>query len=550
MKPISLKNKQIIKSVLLIVLLLSFYETEAKLSAMSVEEAKKLIANPSSEVAETLSSTPGDYSFYLFDSQIRELPQGNDGQGDFYLADKSTVNYAGPVMRQVLINDLKLHFSRYNRGRFKGDFKGALTRHRGYYEFDPTIHKRRPFYVKAGAEAGGNFPIYEGSTYLGLCPDSECKVNLRQKMAGVDKNTPLPYGKLVGWNTPEIEGVVVDTDHSGSITPDELMRGLIRVLAQNASSTKTSFTVPNADLQPQVIKQSSITPKGLDIAQLAQKLMHSAVSFSQACAYLGISDSDKKKGLYGDNNQLKGPMKLYTALQHHWDGAFGYFGAARNYPEYTDLQIRRGFSMDSYVSSDIVGEDHKLAFVTQTHRSLIGDETDFMISLTAEKNFGLSVNAAKRDLGASLGNEDFTGKIISAFLNGRHLIQEKPEGYLKYAQAFSVIALSQWEKVIAATVVHYINETLGDYEKYGSEDYKFTKLAKHFSEMKGFAFAFQFNPNSQMKAGDFTEMHRLMGDHPVNPATGDVPSYKGNLTKARLLIQDSFGFDSENTVNW
>ena len=97
---------------------------------------------------------------------------------------------------------------------------------------------------------------------------------------------------------------------------------MTQVLAQNASS-RTSFTVPNANLEPKEIKQANITPNGLDIAQLAQKLMHSAVSFSQACInYLGISR------LYGDNDQLEGPMKPYTALQHYWDRAFGYFGAA------------------------------------------------------------------------------------------------------------------------------------------------------------------------------------------------------------------------------
>ena len=222
----------------------------------------------------------------------------------------------------------------------------------------------------------------------------------------------------------------------------------------------------------------------------------------------------------------------------------------RNYFEYSDLQIRKDFSIDSYVSSDVLDENDNLISIAQTHKSLVNGETDFMISLMAEKNFGLSVNAAKRDLGANLGNEDFTKKIMSAMLSGRHLIQEKPEGYLKYAQAFSVIAIAQWEKVIAATVVHYINETLGDYEKYGSKDYEFIKLAKHFSEMKGFALAFQFNPNSQMNISDFTEMHRLMGDHPVSPATDNVPNYRENLIKSRSLIKDSFGFDPENVVNW
>ena len=54
-------------------------------------------------------------------------------------------------------------------------------------------------------------------------------------------------------------------------------------------------------------------------------------------------------------------------------------------------------------------------------------------------------------------------------------------------------ALSAWEKAIAATVVHYINDVIGDME---AEDYSFYDHAKHWSEMKGFALSFQFNRRS------------------------------------------------------
>ena len=71
------------------------------------------------------------------------------------------------------------------------------------------IHGDQGFHVKAKAEAGGSFPVYEGFVYFDLCPDSECRVSLREKTAGVDEDTPLPYGKLMGWNTQEIEGIMI-----------------------------------------------------------------------------------------------------------------------------------------------------------------------------------------------------------------------------------------------------------------------------------------------------------------------------------------------------
>ena len=425
-----------------------------------------------------------------------------------------------------------------------------------YYDFNPEIHGHRRFHVKARSENGGSFPIYEGLTYDDLClGDSDCKINLRQKTAGVDKETPAPYRRLLGWNTPEINGVVIDKDSSGSITPDELMQAMIQVLAGNTSSSERSFTVVNGDRDPQVIRRASVTPEGLDLAQLAQKLMHSAVSFYQAAVNcFGISNPEGETGLYSDNSELKSLLTPYTALQHSWDEAFGWFGASRNYLEYSDLQIRKGFSIDSYVSSDFYYENEnkdEVILAMHTYKDIAEDgEGDFIISLEAERNFGLSVNAAKRDLGTHLKNQNFTEQIMSAMLSGRHLIQEKPEDYLRYAQAFSVIALSQWEQVIATTVIHYINETMEDYEKYGSEEYKFTKLAKHFSEMKGFAFAFQFNPHSQMNREDFIEMHKLMGDQPADPSGQTVGDYRLRLEKARSLIQKSFGFQTENVERW
>ena len=515
------------KRFLIFVVLLFAFRIHAGLAPMSIDEARKLIANPSQEIMDVLSTTPSEYSFY-FENQ-------------------NTVEYTGQVMRQVLTSDLKLRFNEYNRGQFGGDYGEALARYQTHYRFDPVVNGAQGFRVKAKKSSGGSFPIYEGFSYLDICPG--CKVNLRQKIAGLEKDTPLLYGRLVGWNTPEIEGVSVDADQSGSISPDELMEALIQVLAQNASSAEP-FEVPNGELESQKILGAHLTPNGLDIAQLAQKLIHSAVSFSQASAdYLGISNPDGKKGLYGDNTTLR-DAKPYTDLQHYWDEAFGYFGAARNYLEYSDVEIRKGFSIDSYYSSDVFDEQDNFVRIDQTHKSRINDDVDLNISLMAEKNLGMSLNAAKRDMGAVLGDQDFTKEIMEAFLRGRHLLQEKPEGYLPYAQAFSVIAISEWEKVLAATVIHYINKTLKDYDQYGTQDYKFTDLAKHFSEMKGFAFAFQFNPYSQMNIEDFTRMHELMGDFPVDPSTDKVASYRDQLAEARLLVENSFGFAPENVRKW
>ena len=328
--------------------------------------------------------------------------------------------------------------------------------------------------------------------------------------------------------------MALDRDQDGSLTPDELIQGIMSAIAKNAAGSKKSFTVPDGKGGVQEIQSASITESGVDLSQLWQKVLHGSVSFSQAAEdYLSTyMDPAKKKGLFADNTESED--SAYTNLQHHWDEAFGYFGAARNYLELTDMEIRSDFSADSYDVEDYVG---------------LG-QGDGEISLLTEKNLGMATNAAKRDLAAKGKDTDFTQNTMEAFLKGRHLVQEKPEGYLKYAQAYSIIALNQWEQVLAATVIHYINETAHHLQAYGTDSYKFTDVAKVYGEMKGFAFAFQFNPNSPMSVEDFERMHMLMGDAPVLPQNGDVNAYVDQLMEVRDMLQKTYGFSDETVKGW
>ncbi|TMO01774.1 DUF4856 domain-containing protein, partial [Pseudoalteromonas sp. S327] len=61
------------------------------------------------------------------------------------------------------------------------------------------------------------------------------------------------------------------------------------------------------------------------------------------------------------------------------------------------------------------------------------------------------------------------------------------------------IAVAHWETAIAATVVHYINDSLADIDTVlGTEASgdEFANLALPYSEMKGFALKVQCNPFS------------------------------------------------------
>jgi len=93
--------------------------------------------------------------------------------------------------------------------------------------------------------------------------------------------------------------------------------------------------------------------------------------------------------------------------------------------------------------------------------------------------------------------------------------------------------------------VHYINDLLQDIGTYPNED--FGDVAKHWSEMKGFALAFQFNRRSPM-LGEFEALHDLLGDAPVlsSALQADIDAYTADLRTARGLLQTAYGFDAAN----
>ena len=75
--------------------------------------------------------------------------------------------------------------------------------------------------------------------------------------------------------------------------------------------------------------------------------------------------------------------------------------------------------------------------------------------------------------------------------------------------------------------------------------------AKVWSELKGFALAFQFNPRSSVTDADFAMLHTLIGDAPV--VSGNqvaLDAYATNLMMARDILAASFSFESVNVENW
>lgn len=422
-------------------------------------------------------------------------------------AGESSVSYSGQVARNTLINELKVLMTNTQLASELGGEASVGT----------AVTKKLAL-VYEGGTAGGNdntgdadltnknaYTLAAQVTPVGLAkktPEAEFEEadygdistgkNLIGKIAG--KDNALARGEFIGWNI-----VAEDENDKANL----LLQSWFQAISAQAADQNH-------------IGADYVSESGLDYSQLTQKFLLGAVSFSQASNdYLKAS-----KGLLKQNSTgAKDGTKPYTDLEHQWDEGFGYFGAARDYNNYSDAELK-----------------------TQKDNDTNKDGT---IDLDSEYTFAMAQYANKRD--ASAIGSDYSKAIMDNFLKGRQLIQNnfgtnpvEGEGYHAALAAIAKDIIMDWEEIFAANVIHYINATLGSMA--GDDE----KLAKHWGELKGFALALQFNPEntSALSTVKLKELHALIGSA---PALDNDAGYRADLEAARTLLKTEFGFEGDVT---
>ncbi len=380
----------------------------------------------------------------------------------------SSVEYGGQVVRNLLINDLKIRVDALSKAGATAITEEDLLRR---YDYEDA-------YDLTTLTAAGSNPLVE-DRYTAIATDK-------------DLIGKLDAAPLVGWNVPA----------------DELIRGYFAEIAASSQDAARRGT-------PAVYT----TDDGVDMSQMINKILLGAVVYSQATGtYLNnIVD--------GDNTEPSGENP-FTTMEHHWDEAFGYFGAARDYAQYADEDL----------ANDVLWRD---------------SNGDGAIDLTSEYNYAYARNAAKRDVGGT--GVDFTGEIFDAFLEGRTAIVNQASAEEILQQRDRIVAA--WEKVIAATVVHYVNDTVDDMQALTEsqvEEKNHVALNTHWAEMKGYAFALQYNPFKAITDAQLEQLHTLVGDAPAYalPGTEAFDEAVADLTEARSILQSAYGFSDANVAGW
>jgi hypothetical protein len=433
----------------------------------------------------------------------------------------SSVSYSGQIARHLLI----LELNNYINSGLQADIDSSTVTTR-----EQALEKLMFFYSTTDTkyeEELGQHQLTVGtlvdSKQAILADVSSSKKDLNGKIAGNDAT-----GQHKDWSTE-----FVAFGDKGTQSPQELIEALLAEIADNAAVAAAGGT--RNDELGNTITKVYLAEDGRDLKQLVQKILLGAVTFSQgADDYL--DNTVDGKGLLSDNTTLV-EGKSYTSLEHQYDEGFGYFGAAQDYLSYTDKEIAGKGDRD-------------------THQGMFDTNADGMIDFTSEYNFGHSQNAAKRDIGTAdnANPTNFTKEAMEAFLKGRQVIADADVNELTDEQMTELlaqrdIAVLAWEKSIASTAVHYVNDTLKDYAKWGTEDFSYSDLAKHWSELKGFFVSLQFAPNSPLTDANFETANGLIGDKPeLNSEL--IAEYQEDLEAARDLLQAAYGFDADNVTNW
>lgn len=277
------------------------------------------------------------------------------------------------------------------------------------------------------------------------------------------------------WSNPELAGATKQIADKMDSDGGQAIGGWINELETISQAPATGSNGTAGLVQSNSgTKQYLFNENGYELGQLIEKGSMGALAYYQATSvYL----SDAKMDV---DNETVEPGKG-TAMQHHWDEAFGYWGVPSNFGS-------AGFTYDN---------------TAEYHR--------FWAKYTNAVNGTLNVNS----------------KLMNAFIRGREAITTRD--YTSRDQAIAEVR-DTWELVSAAMAIHYLNGAKADI----ADD----ALRNHqLSEAMGFIWSLQFNPTQKISD---VEVQDILTNHFSNlyeVSVADLNAVKDQLAAAYNLTE-------------
>jgi hypothetical protein len=243
---------------------------------------------------------------------------------------------------------------------------------------------------------------------------------------------------------------------------------LFETASQNNTSSAVSGTA-GVQVSLDGTKAYFVNENGVEYAQIIEKgLMGSCFYYQATAVYMGESKMDV-------DNAIIEPGEG-TAMEHHWDEAFGYLGVPTDFPTNTD----------------------GLAW------------------------WGVYVNRRDPLLG--------TNQLMDEFIKGRAAISNND--LVARDEAITAARL-MWELASAGTVVNYLNTALANFNDDAIRNHA-------LSEAVAFAYALKFNPDKKATNANIDEILVKIGGTNVFKDMNFYNTTTDDLTAAKNLIVNYF----------
>ncbi|WP_235941036.1 DUF4856 domain-containing protein [Cyclobacterium roseum] len=267
-----------------------------------------------------------------------------------------------------------------------------------------------------------------------------------QKLLDMYSNTNDPFSDQ-GLN----EASTKQLENKTNAAQIDFFKGLMSEAAEVSQEVATNNTAAANGVAGRVERGTTgnfvnVNEKGWEFTQLIEKGLMGAVFYDQIFnAYL----SESKIGEGVDNENLV-EGENYTAMEHHWDEAFGYWGVPRDFPQ----------------GDPALSPEYKRFWANYT------DGRDDLLNVSQP--------------------------LMDAYILGRAAIVADNHT-VKSEQVDVIIDLH--ELVSAATAVHYINDSMG-YLSSGDQG----NLLHAMSEAYTFVSALQYSPRKKIDQSDINEI--------------------------------------------
>ncbi|MDF9797790.1 hypothetical protein OKW21_003053 [Catalinimonas alkaloidigena] len=278
-----------------------------------------------------------------------------------------------------------------------------------------------------------------------------------QKLKNMYANLNNPFENS-GLNTAskDLKSKTFELDRS-------MFEGFMEALAEASTATQEgSNGVAGVVSSNDGSKKYLMDENGVEYTQVIEKGLMGAVFYYQATA---VYFSEEKIGPAVDNTEITEGEG--TAMQHHWDEAFGYLGVPQDFPSNTE-------------------------------------DARFWGKYGNDRNDLLETNT-----------------IMNDFIKGRAAIVNGDMD-TKYEMVNSI--RNKWEMISAGTAIHYINSALNNFADDALRNHA-------LSEAWAFVQSLKYNPDRRISLDQIEEIQQLLGNNFYEVSTADLNGAKDLLAE-------------------